>query len=347
MLAAIVSFGLALTAVEVGAKSVGVIAPYIAQVRLIRSMIQDFQSRRTTRMVSLSEVACSTVHQFQGSERDVIVLDTVESYPAKRPGILTYNNANGSVDRLVNVAVTRARGKLLTVANESFWNPSITGKDNAFGLLCRHHRLFDTALTARSGRLEQALRDLDYGPNMQLFDMEEAKKGLLEDLNEASQRIVFSFPDGKLDEPFATELYKVIRRLRLRGIEILAKCCDYDELSEDWKTFTWQSDDAIFPLVVIDGAVCWYGMPPARWKPPARGGIAPSTTLATPVRISGHQTISMIWSLANMDTRVADRAPWYQGPERQRKGFLWSIWLHKGEEALRAVQGADDAGAGL
>ena len=110
ILGAVTSFGLALSAVGDGSGSVGVIAPYIAQVRLVRAMMQDYQERRRKDMPDLSEVACSTVHQFQGSERDVVVLDTVESYPAKRPGVLTYKNANGSVDRLVNVAVTRARG---------------------------------------------------------------------------------------------------------------------------------------------------------------------------------------------------------------------------------------------
>ena len=55
------------------------------------------------------------MHQFQGSERDVVVMDLVESFPSAKPGILMSSNENGSVDRLVNVAVTRARGKLVTI----------------------------------------------------------------------------------------------------------------------------------------------------------------------------------------------------------------------------------------
>lgn len=306
VLGAVVSFGLAFTAVRRGAPSVGVIAPYIAQVRLIRAMIEDYQERRNAAMADLSDVACSTVHQFQGSERDVIVLDTVESYPAKRPGILTYKNVNGSVDRLVNVAVTRARGKLLTVANESFWDKRTAGEDNAFGSLCRHMRHFDKVLSARNGTLGRTLYGLELGPNMQLFDPKAAGEQFLRDLDTASLRVVFSFPDGKLDEPFATQVYKLARSLRTRGVEILAKCNNYADLSEDWKTFTWQSDDAIFPLVVIDGKICWYGMPPSRMKPPIKNGVGPITTLPTPIRISGFRTVNMIWALAGMDRRKSD-----------------------------------------
>ena len=306
ILGAIMSFGLALAAAEDGRDSIGIIAPYIAQVRLIRAMIQDYQERRRKNMADLADVACSTVHQFQGSERDVIVLDTVESYPAKKPGVLTYKNTNGSVDRLVNVAVTRARGKLLAVANENFWDARTAGEGNAFGALCRHLRCFDTTITARSGALGELFQSLDLGPNMVLFSEDAAEQAFFDDIGQASKRIVFSFPDGKLDEPFATRLYHAITSARVRGVEVLAKCCDYSDISEDWKTFTWQSDDALFPLVVLDGSVCWYGMPPSRMRPPIKDGVGPVTTLATPIRISGYNTVNMIWSLANLEVRKAD-----------------------------------------
>ncbi len=182
ILGAVISFGLALAAVRSGAGSVGVIAPYIAQARLIRALIKDYQERRRKGMPDLSDVACSTVHQFQGSERDIIVLDTVESYPARRPGILTYKNENGSVDRLVNVAVTRARGKLITVANESFWSEKTAGKANAFGLLCDHQYRCDKVMGANNGGLNDILQGYDFGPNIEVFDTVSAEDALIADL---------------------------------------------------------------------------------------------------------------------------------------------------------------------
>ncbi len=52
-------------------------------------------------------VLAATVHKFQGSERDMMIFDTVDSYPQERPGVLFFDHKN---HRLVNVAVTRARG---------------------------------------------------------------------------------------------------------------------------------------------------------------------------------------------------------------------------------------------
>ena len=306
ILGAIVSFGLALSAVRDEAGSVGVIAPYIAQVRLIRAMIQDYQERKKNKIPSLSDVACSTVHQFQGSERDVIILDTVESYPSTRPGILTYKNVNGSVDRLVNVAVTRARGKLVTVANEDFWGEQTAGLGNAFGELCRHHQRYDKVIATRNGGLEHLLRSLDFGPRIELFDELDGVVAFLNDIDRASQRIVLSIPDGQFLKPFAQHLATSLRKARQRKVEILAKCFNYESLSDDMKSFSWQSNDAIFPLVVIDGYVCWYGMPLSRMRPPTKSGIAQPTTLSTPIRIEGFNTVGMIWSLAQLDKRKSD-----------------------------------------
>ena len=34
-------------------------------------------------------VLAATVHKFQGSERDMMIFDTVDSYPQERPGVLS------------------------------------------------------------------------------------------------------------------------------------------------------------------------------------------------------------------------------------------------------------------
>ena len=59
-------------------------------------------------------VLAATVHKFQGSERDMMIFDTVDSYPQERPGVLFFDHKN---HRLVNVAVTRARGKFIQLSD--------------------------------------------------------------------------------------------------------------------------------------------------------------------------------------------------------------------------------------
>ena len=36
-------------------------------------------------------VLAATVHKFQGSERDMMIFDTVDSYPQERPGVLFFD----------------------------------------------------------------------------------------------------------------------------------------------------------------------------------------------------------------------------------------------------------------
>ena len=41
-------------------------------------------------------VLAATVHKFQGSERDMMIFDTVDSYPQERPGVLFFRSLKPS-----------------------------------------------------------------------------------------------------------------------------------------------------------------------------------------------------------------------------------------------------------
>ncbi|HEU5348707.1 MAG TPA: AAA domain-containing protein [Ktedonobacterales bacterium] len=90
--------------------SVGIITPYAAQARLIAKLLHDLG-------VSREQVTCATVHRFQGAERDVIIYDTVESKPFTRAGLLLTGDGSGLERRLLNVALSRAKGKLIFLAD--------------------------------------------------------------------------------------------------------------------------------------------------------------------------------------------------------------------------------------
>jgi len=92
----------ALTADGIG--SIAVITPYVEQARRIRRGLKE---RR------LDGVECRTVHRFQGNERDAVILDMVDGEPYP-PGVLLAEN-------LLNVSVSRARGKLVIVADLSYY----------------------------------------------------------------------------------------------------------------------------------------------------------------------------------------------------------------------------------
>ncbi len=75
---------------------IGIIAPYRDQVQLLRQQIQE------------PEIDIATVHKFQGREKDIIILSTVDD---------TVTEFSDDPN-LLNVAVSRAKKKLIVVASE-------------------------------------------------------------------------------------------------------------------------------------------------------------------------------------------------------------------------------------
>ena len=61
------------------------------------------------------------MHRFQGRESDVVILDTVDADPM-RPGVLlSERGIHSSAHKLINVAISRARGQLVIVADVSYF----------------------------------------------------------------------------------------------------------------------------------------------------------------------------------------------------------------------------------
>lgn len=91
-------------------KAVAVITPYRAQVAAIKRLLRD--TRRPGAPEELL-VHVGTIHTFQGSERDVVIWDLVENRRHKIGRL--FRGDSGS--RLSNVAITRAKGKLIVLVD--------------------------------------------------------------------------------------------------------------------------------------------------------------------------------------------------------------------------------------
>jgi len=88
---------------------VGIISPYRAQISLLRSKIEDWQLSEAF----LKRIKIGTVHAFQGSEDDVIIWDLVDNRESSIGRL--YRDETGN--RLVNVAISRAKGKLIVIGD--------------------------------------------------------------------------------------------------------------------------------------------------------------------------------------------------------------------------------------
>ncbi len=112
LMSALMAFGTALNIVYQN-QSIGIITPYSPQARLLRCMARDFADAEPF----ASTITCSTIHQFQGSEKDVILYDVAET---SARSVMLVKNENNYANRLFNVAITRARGKLCLLADKEF-----------------------------------------------------------------------------------------------------------------------------------------------------------------------------------------------------------------------------------
>lgn len=315
ILSAVISFATAITAEDDAENSIGIITPYAAQTRLIRAMIQDYRKTKQ------SNIACSTVHQFQGSERNLIVFDAVESFPSTKPGWLMSKNDNGAVTRLINVAVTRAKGKFVTVANSRFWLRKFDGTHHIFYRLVKYLMEKENVVELRDGVLREYINRLDFGKNIRCYsNFEECQATLKKDLAKARDKISVSIPDGKLESKSERELLGLLQEQKINGIRILMKSSEYAVLPEEWKKYTWGSDEAMFPLLAIDDTVIWYGVPDSRlmFKD---GDMGYSTVCKTILRITGEHTIEILKSLSDLEYRIVDgqRKPLHEKDARDIK----------------------------
>ncbi|MBT3343840.1 MAG: AAA family ATPase [Gemmatimonadetes bacterium] len=103
---------LATRALADGVLCVAIITPYAEQSRRIRRLLPSDTAGR---------IECRTVHRFQGGERDMVIFDTVDTDPLA-PGILLSGNTPGSTaSNLINVSLSRARGKLIVIADVAYF----------------------------------------------------------------------------------------------------------------------------------------------------------------------------------------------------------------------------------
>lgn len=295
ILSAIIAFSTAVCASQQTVENVGIITPYAAQTRLIRAMLKDYTTRKESR------ISCATVHQFQGSESDIIIFDAVESYPKSAVGYLMGKDPD-NIARLINVAVTRAKGKLITVANDKFWDNLYTGTNHIFYKLLNYIKDGHNVVSNHSKTLLPYLENNSPGQTIQLYTNEDAAIFMLEnDLEKAKGRVVISLPSGKLRDT-NDKIIGAIDKVHARGIDILMKSNKCAELPDTWKKYCVGTENATFPLIVIDDETAWYGIPTADWNFKVDKSSSLLTVVHVMARMKGKNTIEMVKALTELES---------------------------------------------
>lgn len=294
LLSAFIAFQTALEC-ESHMHKVGIITPYAVQMRLIRAMIEDYRKRENT------QIMCSTVHQFQGSEREVIIFDAIESYPFKKAGVLLNDNQDGSVERLINVAVTRAQGKFITIAHNRFWMNKLGNMAHPLYRLLKYASNYGKTLEKKE--LESYLQ-AQQSPVITFLKEDEYLEPLLKDIQKAKQSVKVFLPSGQLNKE-AQGLIQELIKVYKRGLRVSVKCNNYEELPKEWQVLSQSSEKAIFPVIIIDKRIVWYGAPTARTTF-EEGNSKYITIYPIIVRFQGKHTAEMIQNVIEPDEIVTD-----------------------------------------
>lgn len=224
---AIVSVRLAARAIATGAETVGLVTPYRAQTRLFQYLVEQLIEQSG---LSRDAVEAATVHRFQGNEKDIIILDLVDS-PPFRIGKLLSGRWGSAAMQLLNVACTRAKGKLVVVAHRNYLYeklPAGDSLDNLLKYLDRKGNIMDardvlmdhsdpdvnTAMSA----VFPVYRKLGNPEGAILFNEGNFYPAFIEDLRNASEEVVI-FSPFVTDKRLA-DVVTALRQLTDHGVPV-------------------------------------------------------------------------------------------------------------------------------
>lgn len=251
VLSAFVTFSLALKAAQT--QEVGIITPYHAQSRLLHAMVRDVNELEALPYA----IKCATVHQFQGSEEDVIVYDAVDCYRLPFPGALIASTAGRYADRLFNVAMTRSKGKFICVANGSFMRNKGMSENLMFMQMLKSYRTtapMIPEIICPNDDLEKYYFDF--------VEKENQVDEFIKDLATARREVRIDIPDSPANSDInTTRIAQALAEAQSRGVKVFVRAESKKNLHPTLKYFAVENHYLTDPIALIDKTVTWFGMP--------------------------------------------------------------------------------------
>lgn len=296
VLSAFVTFSLALKAAQT--QEVGIITPYHAQSRLLHAMVRDVNELEALPHA----IKCATVHQFQGSEEDVIVYDAVDCYRLPFPGALIASTAGRYADRLFNVAMTRSKGKFICVANGSFMRNKGMSENLMFMQMLKSYR-------ATAPMIPEIIR-----PNDDLekyyFDFAEKENQVdefIKDLATARREVRIDIPNSPANSDInTTRIAQALAEAQSRGVKVFVRAESKKNLHPTLKYFAVENHYLTDPIALIDKTVTWFGMPESAACFKIEGRTSAINNRPC-IRFWGTHTAKILYGLLEM-SQVMDQA---------------------------------------
>ncbi|MEG9298551.1 AAA domain-containing protein [Mangrovibacillus sp. Mu-81] len=241
ILSSFITIMLTLKALENGIRSIGIVTPYRAQAKWYNLLIQEliapsFNSED-------SNLYAATVHGFQGSENDMILFDTVDGKAHGKAGALLTRKGS---ERLINVAVTRARGKFILIADDDFLKKK-THRSQPI------HQLIN--FLQNKGYVEndnQSFTDTEISSTKRFrwYSITDHKR-IISDLHASRKEIIVNV--NRLSDIPPAMLKALMEAGRKVTVEILCKQSDLENVP-----FTCKESTTNIPFLSLDKKVLWF-----------------------------------------------------------------------------------------
>lgn len=296
VLSAFVTFSLALKAAQT--QEVGIITPYHAQSRLLHAMVRDVNELEALPHT----IKCATVHQFQGSEEDVIIYDAVDCYRLPFPGALIASTAGRYADRLFNVAMTRSKGKFICVANGSFMRNKGMSENLMFMQMLKSYR-------ATAPMIPEIIRPDDDLEKYYLDFVEKENQvdEFIKDLATARREIRIDIPDSPANSDInTTRIAQALAEAQSRGVKVFVRAESKKNLHPTLKYFAVENHYLTDPVALIDKTVTWFGMPESAACFKIEGRTSAINNRPC-IRFWGTHTAKILYGLLEM-SQVMDQA---------------------------------------
>jgi superfamily I DNA and/or RNA helicase len=237
----LLSFQLIHEAYMGGNRSIGYVTPYRAQADSMDLLLEELYSKERNE----GDIVSATVHRFQGSERDVMIFDTVEGYPESRAGMLLIGKES---ERLVNVAITRTKGKFIHVSHNEYIREKVYRSQTLRKLVEHQLKMNQVVKPSQIGTWIQHQH-----PRLTWMHAKKIEK-VSKDVDQAVRTIIISIPnEGILTKDWLNILNSRGKRVKLTCIS----SSPLTGLNADHHIAQMMS----FPYLIIDDQILWLGVP--------------------------------------------------------------------------------------
>lgn len=224
--------------------STAIVTPFREQAKLIRAILNNI-----TEDSHAQNIKCATIHSFQGSEKEMVILDLVQDHGGLSSIFL--QDEDDSCERLINVAITRAQGKLIVIGSFSYFERNIQSDS----LL---KKLIESGKRADFSQLRRIINtEPDNSVNLHIYSRKEAKDLLLQDLESVQESVYFGYPE----KYYCPEKYQN-RINELKGSNTRLPKGEMDDQNGFSEFISAKIETgAKVPAVVIDKNISWINFP--------------------------------------------------------------------------------------